>query len=383
MALFSGLILLINTNLAYSQSDLYDPNSIEFSYSTDVVEQILTHGPWPPPSIIDPSNRVSGDQKAIELGQALFNSDSLAAKGGKSCAACHQPTRAFTDGLPRAEGHSQLDRNTQSLFNLSQQRWFGWGGRHDNLWSQSLAPLLLDEEMGVRAGGATAIAQLPAFIERYTQLFGDPELFNEQENLVNLGKAMAAYQETLQTGITSFDRFREALAAGDQKELAAYPAAAKRGLALFVGRGNCHFCHSGPLFSNGEFHDAGVPYFIEKKRVDKGRYGGINALLASPYTLTGRFNDDPKRSTAWRTERLVRRHDDFGIFRVPSLRGAVHTAPYMHNGSLETLQNVVRHYSEIDLERIHADGEAILAPLNLSDSQINDLVKFLETLSDG
>lgn len=377
-----ALVSLFGTTLVYSQSNLPEASSNQIFFSPDVIEKVLRHGPWPPSPIIDPSNRVSGIPMAIELGQLLFNSEAIAANDGKSCAACHQPERAFSDGLARAIGHTQLDRNTLSLFNLPFQRWFGWSGKHDNLWSQSLAPLLLDEEMGLPVGGATAIAQMPIFIERYKHLFGDPESQSDQENLVNLGKAMAAYQETLITGITSFDRFREALEVGNEKEIAYYPTSAKRGLALFVGRGNCHFCHSGPLFSNGEFHDAGVPFFIEQTRVDEGRHAGITALLKSPYTLVGRFNDDPKRSTAWRTERLVRRHDDFGIFRVPGLRGVSRTAPYMHNGSLETLEDVVRHYSEIDLERMHADGEAILKPLKLNEAEISDLVAFLESLSD-
>lgn len=385
-ALVAGSILLACTTQALADTSFssavlaqLEPHGL----THELLERVLRHGPWSPQPIPDPSNRVSGNPIAIRLGEALFNSEDIAARGGKSCSGCHIPARAFTDGLARAKGHATLDRNTPSLFNLTKQRWYGWDGRHDNLWSQSLTPLLLEKEMGMPEAGATGIARRLEFVASYTRLFGEPDSLSEQNNLVNLGKALAAYQETLITGITSFDRFRDALASNDINALSQYPASAQRGLALFVGRGNCHFCHSGAFFSNGEFHDAGVPYFIEPTRVDEGRHGGIDALLSSPYTLPGRFNDDRSRSGAWKTEFLVRRHDNFGMFRVPSLRGATHSSPYMHNGSLDTLEDVVRHYSDIDLDRIHADGEALLLPLKLEDHEVDDLVTFLETLSDS
>ncbi len=111
--------------------------------------------------------------------------------------------------------------------------------------------------------------------------------------LVNVAKALAAFQETIVTGRTPFDDFRDALERGDTAAIARYPAAAQRGLKLFVGKGDCSACHLGPNFTSGEFEDVGVPFFAEKGRVDQGRYGGIAALQASPFTLLGAFNDDP------------------------------------------------------------------------------------------
>ncbi len=215
----------------------------------------------------------------------------------------------------------------------------------------------------------------------YTAIFGPPRQFSPEENLVNIGKAFAAYQETLTTGRTAFDRFRDALETGDRDAAARYPSAAQRGVALFVGRGNCSICHSGPLFSNGEFHDAGVPYFVEPGRVDNGRHGGIKTLRSSPFTLDGAYTDDPAKSGAWAVRRLAPQHANFGTFRVPGLRNVAKIGPYMHNGSLQTLTDVVRHYSEIDMERLHADGETILSPLQLTEAEIRDLVAFLATLS--
>ncbi|MET0346093.1 MAG: cytochrome-c peroxidase, partial [Casimicrobiaceae bacterium] len=151
--------------------------------------------------------------------------------------------------------------------------------------------------------------------------------------------------------------------------------------AIFVGKGRCEVCHTGPRFTNGEFHDVGVPFFVERTRVDSGRHDGIKRLRASPYSLLGRWSDDPTRGTATSTRHVSLDHRNFGEFRVPSLRGVARTAPYMHDGSLATLRDVVKHYSELDENRLHADGEAILRPLRLTDAEIADLVAFLESLS--
>jgi cytochrome c peroxidase len=113
-----------------------------------------------------------------------------------------------------------------------------------------------------------------------------------------------------------------------------------------------------------------------------GRHGGIKALLASRYNLLGRFNDDPARSTATSTRHVRLEHRNFGEFKVPSLRNLARTAPYMHNGSLRTLREVLRHYSELDENRLHADGERILVALRLSEQETDDLLAFLDSLNE-
>jgi cytochrome c peroxidase len=192
---------------------------------------------------------------------------------------------------------------------------------------------------------------------------------------------MAAFQETIVSGRTPFDAFRDALAAGDTSAMARYPAAAQRGLQLFVGRGNCSICHFGPNFTNGEFHDIGIPFFAEPGRVDSGRFDGIRRLQASPYNLLGIYNDDKTGANAQATRHVVAQHRNWGEFKVPSLRNVAQTAPYMHAGTLATLADVVRHYSELDENRLHADGERLLKPLRLTVEESADLVAFLETLS--
>jgi cytochrome c peroxidase len=200
---------------------------------------------------------------------------------------------------------------------------------------------------------------------------------------VDVAKALAAYQETLRSGRTPFDAFRDAVQRGDRAAAAVYPLAAQRGLALFLGRGRCYVCHSGPGFSNGEFSDIGVPFFVGKGQVDPGRLGGIQSLRASRYNLLGPYNDDASRSTATSTRHVLLEHRHFGEFRVPSLRNLARTAPYMHNGSLRTLREVLRHYSELDENRLHADGERILVPLKLTPAETEDLLAFLDSLNEA
>ena len=352
-------------------------------FTAEEERRILRHGPWPPASQPDPSNRVSGKAAAIDFGRALFFDPRLSSSGRVSCATCHPPDRAWTDGLPRSRGHRTVDRNAPSLFNLRFNRWFGWDGAQDSLWAQNLRPLLDPREMGIGPGGAARLVRSDRELAcGYRRAFGEAHGADDARVFVDLGKALAAFLETQVTGHTPFDDFRDALARGDAAGRARYPVAAARGLRLFIGRGNCAFCHFGPAFTNGEFADAGVPHFVEPGRVDPGRYGGIRKLRQSPYTLLGRFNDDAGRSTAAKTRYVDLRQSNFGEFRVPGLRNVALTAPYMHAGSLATLADVVHHYSTLDEERLHAGGERILRRLDLSTREQAGLVAFLKTLTE-
>ncbi|MCL4798386.1 MAG: hypothetical protein KJ025_02295 [Burkholderiales bacterium] len=348
------------------------------------VRRVLQHGPWPQPVLRDPSNRASGQPDAIALGRRLFFDRRLALDGALSCAACHVPGRAFTDGRARARGRALLDRNTPSVLNVGLARWFGWDGAADSLWLQSVKPIVHPLELAADAAHVARLIRAdPALACRYERAFGAARLAGADAEalLVDAGKALAAFLETLVTGRTPFDEFRDALARGDAAAAAAYPAAARRGLALFVGRGNCSFCHFGPAFTNGEFADVGVPYFVAPGRVDPGRHGGIRQLLADPRNLLGPYSDDASGAAASRTRHVALEHRNFGEFKVPGLREVARTAPYMHDGRLATLRDVVRHYSELDEDRLHADGERILRPLRLTPQESEDLVAFLESLS--
>ena len=343
---------------------------------------ILRHGPWPAPWTPDPSNRVSGNPAAIEFGERLFFEPRLSPSGKVLCATCHAPYRGWQDSRARAIGLAEVDRNTPSLFNVRYSRWFGWDGAGDSLWAQSIRPILEPREMGGSQAEAAALVRGdPGLACRYAKSFGMPPPAADEGVLAGIGKALAAFQETLVTGRTPFDDFRDALASSDIASMKKYPEAARRGLRIFVGRGNCSSCHDGPAFSNGEFHDTGVPFFTAAG-VDPGRHGGLKKLQANVFNLLGSHNDDRSGSSALKTRHVSIEHRNFGEFKVPALRNVAQAAPYVHNGSLATLSDVVRHYSEINPDRLHSDGESLLKPLHLSPEEVLDLVAFLESLTE-
>ena len=349
----------------------------------DEVRRIARHGPWPPPAIGDAGNRHGRQAAAIALGQKLFFDTRLSAKGDLACASCHQPGRAFGDGAARSTGAVLLTRNAPSLWNAAQQRWYGWDGASDSLWSQAIRPLLDPAEMAGSAGHIRAtITGDPDLACRYQRVFGEPAGSTPTESvLVRSAKAIGAFVASLRSAATPFDRFRTALLRRDHASAVAYPAAALQGLKLFVGKGGCANCHSGAMFSNGEFADTGVSFFVHPGVVDPGRHAGIVALRASPYNLLGVHADAPTQETAIKTRHVDLKHRNFGEFKVPSLRNVAQTAPYMHDGQLATLEAVINHYSELNLDRLHADGETLLKPLHLAEGEKADLLAFLQTLS--
>lgn len=376
IAAVSLAVLLLVSAAAWPQ------DRVEFS--ADEVRRILQYGPWPQPVLRDSSNRVSGNADAIALGERLFYDRRLSGDGAMSCAACHLPDHAFTDGRARAYGRESLDRNTPSVWNIGLARWFGWDGAADSLWRQSIKPILNPIELAADAEHVAALLRSdPALGRRYASAFGAApgDAPADEAMLVNTGKAIAAYLETLVSSRSAFDEFRDALARDDRAAAARYPLAAQRGLKIFVGKGNCSFCHFGPAFTNGEFADVGISYFVAKGRVDSGRHGGIKELRADRFNLLGPYNDDPTGTAASKTRHVASQHRNFGEFKVPGLRNVARTAPYMHNGSLATLRDVVLHYSDLNEERLHADGERILRPLKLSPREVDDLVAFLESLT--
>ncbi len=369
-----------------TQTQANEPGIIEFTEAER--NRILSHGPWPMKWTPDPSNRVSGNTHAIDLGERLFFDEKLSVKENVSCGTCHIAEYNWTDGVARNKGQALVDRNTPTLMNMRHHRWFALDGAADSLWSQSMRPIVDAREL---ASNATHVAQYlrrdPDLSCRYEKTFGvNPSKQDDETVLVAVGKLMAAFQETLITDVTPFDAFRDALARGDHAAASLYPRDARGGLQIFVGKGNCSTCHTGPMFTNGEFHDIGVSHFIggpgsDGKRVDGGRHDGIKALLSSKYNLLGPYNDDATRATAIRTTHLKPEHRNFGEFKVPSLRNVGYTGPYMHNGEMSSLNHVVRHYSELNVDRLHVAGESLLKPLKLTSRESSDLVAFLQTLN--
>jgi cytochrome c peroxidase len=354
------------------------------AFEPQEVRRIVSHGPWPQPVLPDPSNRAAENPQAIALGARLFLDGRLSANGAVACATCHVPSRAWTDGRPRAVGLGQLDRNTPSVVNAGLGRWFGWDGGADSIWSQGLRAMLDPREMGASpALVAGAIRSDRTLACMHDAAFGaGAAARDDTQVMVDASKSIAAFVATLGSGRTPFDDFRDALARGDRAAAARYPPAAQRGAKIFVGRGNCSVCHFGPGFTNGEFHEVGVPFMLGAGRVDPGRHGGIKRLQGDPFNLLGKYSDDATGAAATKTRHVEMQHANFGQFKTPSLRNVALTAPYMHDGRLATLPDVVRHYSELDMERIHVHGEQLLRPLKLTPGESADLVAFLESLSD-
>jgi cytochrome c peroxidase len=352
-------------------------------FTADERAAIVAHGPWPPPLLGDPSNRVSGNIEAAALGQRLFFDARLSVDGRVACVSCHRPPMLFADRRKTSVGLEAVDRNAPSLVNTRFARWFGWDGGSDSLWAHSLRPVVDPREHGFTIGKTAALlASDPEIGCRYRKAFGrSPGDVDAETLAVDGAKAMAAFQETLVSQRTRFDAFRDAMAAGDDASAARFPENAQRGLRIFVSRGNCSTCHVGALFSNREFADVGIPFFIGAGKVDNGRHGGIVRVKSDPFNQLGRHNDDPARAPGTHTRHVDLQPKNFGEWKVPSLRNVAHTAPYMHNGSIATLRDVIVRYSELDLERLHADGERILKPLKLTNAEIDDVVAFLQTLS--
>ena len=350
------------------------------AFESREVQAVLRHGPWPQPVLPDRSNRAATDPAAIALGQRLFFDPRLSGDGTMACATCHLPARAWTDGRARAVGREPLARNTPTVLDAGLGRWFGWDGASDSLWAFATRPMLDPRELASSPKQVAAAIRSDATLAcLHDAAFG--RTADDERMLVDAAKALGAYLATVNSGRTPFDAFRDALAKADQSAAARYPVAAQRGLKIFVGKGNCAVCHFGPGFTNGEFHDVGVPFFVAPGQVDAGRYEGVKRLASDPFSLTGQWNDDRTGAAATKTTHVVSTQQDFGRFKTPSLRNVALTAPYMHNGSLATLADVVRHYSEINTERIHSHGEQLLRPLDLTPQESADLVAFLESLT--
>lgn len=373
-----------------------------------IVASLTRHALLPP----DPTNAVADDPRAAALGQFLFFDARLSPDGKFACATCHDPARAFADGEPLARGRVTLARNTPTLLDAARVRWLFWDGRADSLWSQALVPLESDDEMGTNRGRvAHHIASDPELKRAYESLFGvlpdlarvprdagplggaeDPrrrawlalaktERTAVERVFANVGKALAAYERRLLPSGSPFDENVARVRRGH--ESTTYPEAARRGLVLFFGRANCRSCHVGPTFSDQEFHNIGVPARDGSSARDSARHGGITQLLRDPFNARGPYSDARDGESARELAQLDATPEVWAAWRTPSLRNVARTAPYMHQGQFATLRDVLEYYSTLkDSVPVGHHGEKVLTPLNLTDSEIADLVAFLETLTD-
>ncbi len=352
-------------------------------------ERLLLHSPLPEPPA-DPTNRMADDERAARLGRKLFFDARLSRGGRVSCATCHDPARAFADGRPLARGVGQGRRNTPALWNLAYARWYFWDGRADSLWSQALKPFEAPAEMGASRAAVLRVLRgdrvLRAAYEELFDALPDPARAEPEalaRAFANVGKVVAAFERGLLSRRAPFDVFVEGLREGDPAKLAALSPAALRGALLFTGRGNCSVCHAGPLFSDGEFHDLGLPLADDEQAPDPGRQAGLVALAQDEFAASGVHSDERDGQRARASRHLRPPGDGHGQMKTPSLRNVALTAPYMHRGQFADLGAVLDFYSTHEGRRaLAATQERILTPLHLSAQERADLQAFLEALSD-
>lgn len=341
--------------------------------------------PAPP----DPTNAFAADPAAARLGQFLFYDLSLSADDSVGCVTCHLPDLAFTDGQQLGRGIDDMERHSPGLWNLGHNRYFFWDGRADSLWSQALQPLEDAREHGIdRQIVLATIRNDPLLARAYGEVFGPLPPAGDAEGVdvafVNVGKSIAAFVAQLTSDRAPFDVFVEGLVEDDAEKLAALSPTAQRGLKRFMGNANCHLCHSGPNFTDQEFHSTRVPPLTAKLGEDPGRQEGVRRLLEDPFNGLGAFSDDTGQAAHLKLDYTKPRVDNYGQFKTPSLRNVGVTPPFMHQGQFATLRDVLHHYSTFEnaFDPIRNHFELTLVPLGLSETEMDELEAFLHALTD-
>lgn len=358
-----------------------------------------------PPLAPDKSNRVGDEPRAAALGHKLFFDARFSANGQVSCAACHIPTLNFQDTRAHGRGIADTRRRTSSIVGTAYQAWFFWDGRKDSQWSQALAPLEHpDEHGGDRAMYAHLIDE--HYRAEYEALFGAlPDLKNapahaspagnetaraawarmsatDQRNVsrvyANIGKALAAYERKIMPGETRFDQYVAALERGDFKMAnEIFSGDERAGLKLFVGKANCAQCHNTPLFSDGEFHNTGVPQEPESER-DLGRVEGAAQNFEDEFKCWSEYSDDAERDCPALRYMNARVGAATGAFKTPLLRKTAWTPPFMHNARYTNLRDIIDHYNRAPAATL---GVTELRPLHLTPVEMQQLESFLLTLT--
>jgi cytochrome c peroxidase len=289
------------------------------------------------PAIPVPSDNPLTRQK-IELGKRLFFERRLSENEGISCASCHIPDKAFADGTvisPGPKGPSGT-RNTPTLVNVSLQPYQLWDGRSSSLEDQALLPVENPREMGSRLETVLdRLNQVASYRTAFQEVFGTLATRN------TVAQALASFERTILSGNSAYDRYR----AGDRE---AMRPASIEGMKLFHGKAHCSVCHRGPNLSNGQFHNLGVGW-NGSRFADQGRFA-----------VTGIIKDK-------------------GAFKTPTLRQVAQTAPYMHDGSLATLDEVVEFYNRGGNPNPHLDP--LIQPRKLNAQEKRWLVEFLKSLT--
>jgi cytochrome c peroxidase len=407
---------------------------VDDTFTESEFDLIKTMGPLPEKAPPNPTNRYADDPAAAAFGQQLFFEKSYAGKltiadptlgavgdtGKINCVSCHDVKAYFSDARSRPNatslGITWTGRNSPTLVNAAFHQWGSWAGKNDVLWFDAAN----EPESGTNfASNRLAYAHMiyRKYKDEYNALF-DPDLDpaldpaapdatrfpdngkpkamdapdgpwelmapEDREHVMqivaNTGKSIEAYERLLISRNAPIDRY----IAGDHDALT---ASQKRGLQLFVGKAACVDCHSGPMFSDYKFYNTGVPQNASPTaaREDTGRYFDIQRMITNPWTGAGKYSDDQafgmaKLASVPGGMELV--DDVKGLWRTAPLRQIEKTGPYMHNGSLSSLEAVVQFYNwGGGSEGFVGTKSHAMVPLLLDDREQADLVSFLRALT--
>lgn len=317
----------------------------------------------------DAKSNSSKNQK-VELGRALFFDKRLSKDGTVSCATCHDPASAFASGDAVASGvrEQKGTRNAPTLLNSVSSKSYFWDGRATTLEEQAKQPLLNANEMGLK-DEAAVVARVTA-VDEYRRTFR--RVFpREGITIDTIANAIAAFERSLISRNAPFDRFIR----GDKNALSEVQ---KQGWELFNGKAKCIDCHShstaAPLFSDGKFHNTGVRAKELTFEAMSERANEVQHLTTDPSTLA----HDPRFSDLGRFL-VTKKSKDLGAFKTPTLRDVELTGPYMHDGSIRTLLDVLRFYNQGGLKNPAIDKK--MTPLNLTEHEMNAIVEFLRALT--
>jgi len=336
-------------------------------------------GPMGLPSVPVPEGNLITQEK-VKLGDKLFHDTRFSSTGEVSCSTCHDRKKGFADGLPVSEGINKLKgtRNAPTVINAAYLHTQFWDGREPTLESQSAQPFLNPVEMGLKDHQPILkiVRTDPEYVELFKKAFAKT---GDQITMTQVQQALGTFQRTLIGGNSPFDRYYF----GGDKE--AMSPAAIRGLKVFVGQGRCVSCHlieqTQALFTDNRFHMIGVaanqmPQDLDELSAaveDVKKKGTDIAVLSNPKTSSlGRYA-------------VTRDLTDIGAFKTPTLRNIELTAPYMHDGSHKTLEEVVQFYNNGGRTNESDPVPELLSggirPLNLTEEQQADLVEFLKALT--
>lgn len=345
-------------------------------------QQTPAAGPLGLPPVPVPAVNAMTAEK-IALGEKLFNDMRFSSTGEVSCATCHDAEKVFTDSpLQVSEGINKLTgtRNAPTVVNAAYFETLFWDGRSPSLEDQALHPFVNPVEMGLEDHEPILeiVRTDPEYVKAFEQVFGKS---GKATTMTEVTKAIAAFERTKVSGDSAFDRY---YFGGEEDALT---DAQKRGFDLFVNKGRCVSCHTveqtQATFADNRFHNIGV---------------GINDIQEDVPELAREFiraeatasEVDVKVLTDKRTSELgrlvvTRDFDGIGAFKTSTLRNVAVTAPFMHDGSIATLREVVVHYNNGGVTN---EGDPVndflsggIRPLNLTEAEIDDLVAFMEALT--